>query len=106
EIHRHSVFVLVHTKSPPVSTGRANVRRRVRFPPKRKFKMSQLPGTSRIAVGSAAMDRYYFHIRTKNGLDLDEIGVDCKSLDDAKQQAVGFARVVWELLAHDKLAGC
>ncbi|WP_395517540.1 DUF6894 family protein [Pseudorhizobium flavum] len=52
------------------------------------------------------MERYYFHIRTTTGLDVDEIGVDCRSLDDAKQQAVGFARVVWELLAHDKLAGC
>ncbi len=52
------------------------------------------------------MDRYYFHIRTKYGLDLDDIGIDCSSIEDAKEHAVSFARVVWELLAHDRLAGC
>lgn len=52
------------------------------------------------------MERYYFHIRTKAGLDLDDIGTECVSVEDAKQQAIGFARIVWELVAHDRLAGC
>jgi hypothetical protein len=52
------------------------------------------------------MEMYYFHIRTKAGLDIDEEGFECESVADARQQAVGFAKVVWGLLAHDRLSGC
>ena len=28
------------------------------------------------------------------------------SMEDARQEAVGFVRVVWDLLVHYRLAGC
>ena len=40
------------------------------------------------------MPKYYFHIRTPLEMDVDDIGVDCKSVDDAVAQAMSAAKEI------------